>query len=381
MLSGILVLSLVSGTLSGATPRDDADDDSLYKYLSVFTEVLRLVRQAYVDETEVDSLMAGALEGAPDALDPFSMYVPEEGSEPYLASREVGIGHSGVRIVKERGVAYVVAVQKGGPAAELGLQRGDIVSELNGESTRSLPLWEIEQTLAGPGGGEVGLEILRGGENRQMTLTLGEFSVPGPTVEQVDGVSLLRLTDFTSGTAAAVRELLSFVDGDSLLVDLRGLAWGDAAAAYDVAEIFARGELGRLVNRDGALETFSADGSPDWTGRIVVLVDRGCLGACEILAKVLREQAGAKLVGQSTFGFAGRSRIVDLRAGGSLVITEAFFTGADGEPLNQGLEPDLAVGDRSRSFDELDESLEDLTLDRALELLRSEGGDELRKAA
>ena len=86
----------------------------------------------------------------------------------------------------------------------------------------------------------------------------------------------------------------------------------------------------------------------------------------------------------TTFGFAGRSRVIGLRAGGSLVITEAFYAGPDGEPINKSIEPDLVVGDRSRSFNELSESLEDLTLNRALDLLRGEEedtGDAAREAA
>ena len=97
LVSGVLVLTILSGTLLGAPTRDDEGEDSLYKYLSVFTEVLRLVRQAYVDETDLDLLMNGALDGTPDALDPFSMYVPEDAVQGYLAARQVGESRSGLR--------------------------------------------------------------------------------------------------------------------------------------------------------------------------------------------------------------------------------------------------------------------------------------------
>ena len=383
-VSGVLVLSIVSGSLLGATARrDDSSEDSLYKYLSVFTEVLRLVRQAYVDETEMTTLMDGALDGAPDALDPFSMYVPETGVEGYLEAREVGVSRSGMRVVKERGVAYIVAVQAGAPADELGIVRGDIVTRIDGGSTRDMPLWMIEEAFAAQSGTAVALEILRGGESREMSLELGEFEPHEASLEDAQGVPLLRIADFAAETRGQVAKLLAGVDGSSLLVDVRGVAWGDADSAFDVAELFAGGELGFLMNRDGVLETFEAQDSRPWSGRTVVLVDRGCQGASEIFAKVLRHGADAELVGQTTFGFAGRSRVIDLRAGGSLVITEAFYAGPDGEPLNRGVEPDLAVGDRSRSFNELGESLEDLTLSRALDLLRGDdvAEDEEREAA
>ena len=78
IFASLLTVSLViSGTMWAATSSRQGDDgnDSLYKYLSVFTEVLGLVQRAYVDQTEIEILMAGAFEGTADALDPFSLYV------------------------------------------------------------------------------------------------------------------------------------------------------------------------------------------------------------------------------------------------------------------------------------------------------------------
>ncbi|MEE2776125.1 MAG: S41 family peptidase, partial [Acidobacteriota bacterium] len=266
----------------------------------------------------------------------------------------------------------------------LGVLRGDIITRIDDQSTREMPLWEIEQALASAGGTSFELEILRGGESRRMMLELGEFESPAATLEEVDGYPILRIADFNDATRAQVAELLTGVERDELLVDVRGVAWGDISGAFAVSELFAGGELGFLMNRDGVLETYESKDPDPWSGRTVVLVDRGCQGASEIFAKVLRDSADADLVGQPTFGFAGRSRVIGLRAGGSLVITEAFYAGPDGEPINKSIEPDLVVGDRSRSFNELSESLEDLTLNRALDLLRGEEedtGDAAREAA
>ena len=183
LISGILVLTILSGTLLGAPTREDEGDDSLYKYLSVFTEVLRLVRQAYVDETDLDLLMNGALDGTPDALDPFSMYVPEEAVSDFMAAQKLGVTRSGLRVAKERGVAYVIAVQEKAPADTLGLEQGDILSRLDGDSTREIPLWRIEKALTQAPGTEVKLQVLRAGETRDFTLVLAEFEPPIAYVE------------------------------------------------------------------------------------------------------------------------------------------------------------------------------------------------------
>ena len=73
--------------------------------------------------------------------------------------------------------------------------------------------------------------------------------------------------------------------------------------------------------------------------------------------------------------------MIDLDAGGSIVLTDAFFTGPDGEPVDEGIEPDVLVGDRLRSFKELGEKLEDLILERALDVLHEQPATPEKKAA
>ena len=153
-LSAALVLPILAGTLLRASEaRDNAPkDDSFYKYLSVFSEVLGLVRQSYVDEPDMSSLMSGALDGATDALDPFSIYVPADRLAGFEEAKNVGSKRSGLILLKEHGVAYVVAVEKGSPGAGTGLKVGDIVAKLDGRSTHLMPLWEIDKLSAGPAG-------------------------------------------------------------------------------------------------------------------------------------------------------------------------------------------------------------------------------------
>lgn len=380
-LSLIVVTSLVGGGWL-ADVGDDTGRDSLYKYLSTFTEVLGLVRQAYVEETDMDTLLAAALDGTTDALDPFSLYVPPSEVEAYAHVRDTGSRLSGLTLLKERGIAYVVAVEAGSPADQAGVRPGDVVSVIDGSSTRELPLWEIQKLLAGEPGTRVELELLRLGEEVRATFDLAPFDTPVALLETVehtdpDGAvrhgTMLRVGRFEAGTAPRVAELLADVRHEAsgrLLVDLRNVAGGDPEAAYAVGELFASGELGRLVQRERTLETFGGDAEPAWSGeRLVVLVNRGTLGAAEVLASVLRQQLGAELVGERTFGHAGRQEVAQLSNGGHLLFTGAFYTGPDGQPLNESLEPDEAVSFFSRTYEERDTPAYELIYQRGLERL------------
>ncbi len=372
-LSLLVIVAIASGTFARAVTRDEADEDSLYKSLSIFTEVLNLIRRAYVEETSVDVLFAGALDGTTDALDSMSTFVPSADVERYRQARQIGTGHSGVALVKERGIAYVLAVVPGSPGEAAGLKRGDALAQIDGRRTRRMPLWELQSLFAGEPGTELALEVIRRGQSENRALTLARFEPRAPALERREEVPVLRLWRFEPGTRAAVEPLLTNLaaeGADRLIVDLRGVAGGSSEAAYDVAGLFVSGKLGGLKSRSELLETFTGDRPPVWQGTVVVLTDRATQGASEILAAILRQSGAAELVGEPTFGHAGRQVAVELSTGGELFLTDAFYTGPDDEPIHTSLEPELLVSESSRHLSEAEEPLEELILKRGLERLR-----------
>ncbi len=387
LLSAILVFPLLAATLLRAAdtgPAKKPEDDSFYKYLAVFSETLGLVRQAYVDEPDMNTLMAGALDGTTDALDPFSLYVPASQVSGFLQASTVGRRYSGLTLLKERGIAFVVAVEKGSPGDVAGIKPGDIVAKMNDRSTRLMPLWEMQEVLAAKPGSKVTMELIRVGEPVQVAFDLKPFDPPPVSLEQVEGVPLLRIPTFDDQTAAAVRNALT-KNGDKvkdkLLIDLRGVSSGDAESAYAAARLFTTGDMGALKRRAEELQVFKSDDRPVWQGKMVILVDRGTLGASEVFATVLRQKQKAELVGERTFGHAGRQGSADLSSGGRLLFTEAFYTGPDKKPLNEALKPDLLVDERSRTYLEKDTPMGELILRRGIRRLLGQEPETEAKAA
>ncbi len=381
LVSVVIVTALLGGSMLGAAGKGDAGDGSLYKYLSVFTEVLSLVRQSYVDATGMDGLIAGAMDGTTDALDPFSVYVPREQVQAFTEAKRVGASRSGLFVLKERGMPYAVTVVADSPAAQAGVVAGDLIAKLQGRSTRLMPLWEIWQILAGAPGGKIDLETIRRGEAKQLSFQLADLPPAAPQVVERDGVAMLRLATIDAATPAQVESALRAPLAQAhreLLLDLRGSATSDAAPGYAVAALFAQGDLGALLGKDADVEVFKGDKEPVWKGEIVVLQDRGTMGAAEVLATVLRQRLSAKLVGERSFGYAGRQAAVSLSNGAAVQLTDAFYAGPDRQRLRDGLKPDVLVDERSRSFHEQDKPLDDLILERGLQLLAP---DAAKKAA
>ncbi len=368
LVSAVLVFPLLAATLVRAA--DDKQvkpgDDSFYKYLSVFSETLGLVRQAYVDEPDMNTLMANALDGTTDALDPFSLYVPASAISTYNQAASVGRRYSGLTLLKERGIAYVVAVEKGSPGGLAKVRPGDVIAKINDRSTRVMPLWEMQQALTDKPGTKINLEVIRLGEPVQVSFELKAFDPPPVSVEDVEGgVTMLHVPTFDKNTVQEIRDALDKNRGklrDRLLIDLRGVSSGDPEVAYTTAQLFTSGDLGVLKRRSEEVKAFRSDEKPVWQGKMVILVDRGTLGAAEVFATVLRQKEKADLVGERTFGHAGRLGSAELSTGGRLLYTEAFYTGPDKKPLNEALKPDLLVDERSRTYLEKDTPIDDLIL-------------------
>jgi carboxyl-terminal processing protease len=383
-ISLVVVLPIAATTLLGQSEQSDAaGGDSLYRYLSVFTEVLGLVRHAYVDPVDTDALMAGALDGAPDALDPFSTFIPAAAVDDFESVKALGPRHSGLVLARESGALFALSVLEGSPAAEAGLQTGDLFAQLNGRSTRQMPLWRAEEILAGEPGTGVDVEYFRRGERATATIELAAFELPAPRLDERQGMSILRIPSLEAADAERIAGLLRTLPtdtGSGLLVDLRGVAGGDPEVGYSIARLFAAGELGHLRGSNGAGPAF-AGAEPIWQGPLVVLVDRFTEGGAEILSQVLRQKAGADLVGQTTFGHAGRLAEIPLSNGSRLMLTTDLYTGPDGKSLGEGLEPDEVVDGSTRTFAEKDLSLEALTLRRGMERLREKIQGAKRKAA
>jgi len=384
-LSLAVLIPVVSGVLWSATRVGaESDEDSLYKHLAIFSEVLGLVRSSYVDETDLAQLIAGAMDGSTDALDPLSVYLPAEAIAPYARAESVGTSHSGIYTLRSRGIAYVLAVEEGSPAAAAGFEAGDVLAEIAGRSTRDMPAWEVETLLAGEPGTRLEIEILRRGDAKRKTLELAAYPAPAPRLETVEEFPMLRVAKLESGSEAATRPLLEGLaksGAPKLLVDLRGVAGGSIEAAYAVGGLFAQGALGELHDRERSIAKFESQASPLWRGEIVALVDGSTLGAAEVLATILRDRAGAKLVGVPTFGWAGVRSSVELDGGARLLMTTAFYRGPEGEPISKALAPDVLVDELSISFGERDVDLRELILDRGLRVLRGEEEDAEPRAA
>jgi carboxyl-terminal processing protease len=372
LLSAALLVLLLTGALFGqATQRSN-----IYRYLSIFSEVLDLVRSSYVDQVSSDQLMDGAFSGVTDAIDEFSYYVPPQQMTQYKTFLDLDDNGVGLVVTKRFGYAYVISAIPGSPADEAGFERGDFIEKVNGTPTQKMPVWQVRQALRSER--PVKLQVLRGGQTRREELTLkkSDFHPLPLETRQIGDVAYIQIPYFEQGTAAQFRQALLDVHKSGtrkLIVDVRGNAGGDVEQAIAAAdELLTSGLITAQEGRKVESKRWQADRETAYDGEVQVLTDASTATGGEVFAAAIRDNGRGKLVGVNTYGKSVVQRFIPLSSGGGVHMTVAYFMTPDMKPIKErGVKPDVAVDITAQLLrdDEKNQGpKEDLILNKALAL-------------
>jgi carboxyl-terminal processing protease len=359
------VVALASGAMGGASA-------GLYRLVSMFGQVVSLVRTAYVEEVPVDVLEMGAMTGLVEDADPGGQYVPDAMITGYARVRARTLPPFGLVLGRRSTYPLVLQVIAGSPAEKAGIVPGELVERVGAEPVRARPLWRALTLLdAAERKGEVSLDVIdrQLSGKRPVSLKAAAFALSGPVIDVQEGVPVVRVPVLEPGAAAKLSEsLLAHGSAASLVVDLRGAGLGTPEGAAKIAAELSGGDVEvRLGKKDGKEEVVGAKGSArSW--KLVVCMDGTTAGPAELLAAALKTH-GATVVGGDSYGDTGE-RSALRGAGGEVWLATAWGLDPEGKPiLGTGLKPDERVRARRGG---------DAILERALELA---GGRAVKQAA
>jgi carboxyl-terminal processing protease len=372
LLSGFLVLFLLGGGLAVKV----GAGESTYHQALVFSEVLSLVLDNYVDPVEAKPLLRGAYEGMLGGLDAHGAFLtPEEVAE--WKTREEGSpgADAGITVLKAGHGLQVVAVRPGTPAADSGVVLGDQIRAIDERPIRDLSLGQAWALLRGAPGSAVTLDLLHpadGFRREQVVVKRTVANSPPHVIETRHGIAVLRLHDLArvdAGQLAAELEQTRDGGTSELLVDLRNLADFTPRGAARIAGLFVEGgPLLRLRDRSGRLvETLEVvrEAGRAWPGEVSVLVNGATAGGAEALASLIHDRDGMVL-GESTYGLGAEPKLYELEDGSGLVISAALWETSSGARWNaSGLQPDHEVQGKGATLAEMSDD----QLDRALSFL------------
>jgi carboxyl-terminal processing protease len=349
----VLVLLLMGWTnLKAKTGEENPD---VYQYLRLFSDVLNIVQDNYVEKADVKKLIYGAVSGMLRELDPHSSFLKPEEYKELQVETKGKFGGLGIEITMRDGILTVVSPLEGTPADKAGIQAGDQIIRIDDQPTQDMSLTEAVQKMRGPKGTKVKLTIIRKGERKPLDFelirdTISIQSVKWRTLEP--GYGYVRISSFQSGTGADLRKALDQLESDNhplqgLVLDLRNDPGGLLDQAVEVADEFISEGLivytgGRLENQKMRFEAHKNSKPRNFP--IVVLVNSGSASASEIVAGALQDHKRAIVLGEPTFGKGSVQTVIPLNDGSALRLTTSLYYTPSGRSIQaKGIEPDILV--------------------------------------
>jgi carboxyl-terminal processing protease len=379
--------------------------DEAYKELSVFMEVLRKVRDEYVEVPNMSNVEEGAMRGLIDALDPYCSFLSKKQYEDLQKRQASGTAGLGMVLSKRSDVVYVVSCDHNGAAAEAGIRPGDYLLAIDGKDVENKSLLEVDSYLHGAAGSRVKLTFYRSSRTTrpvELEVTLREPVGTRVDSKMLDGqVGLLDVNSLSEASVELLKvklKTLVSAGAKKLILDLRDCADGSPKDGAEVTNFFlksgviyfSQNRLGEKVQVVEALpEKFLTDVP------LVVLIDGSTAGAAEITAGALKDHARATIVGEKSFGVGSAQKTIQLKSGAVLILSTAKFCTPSGKFIQDetaskaGIVPDVKAPEDEKRMDlmvdsyydeqeeaakyrQLQEKIERIQLDRALEILSGE---------
>jgi carboxyl-terminal processing protease len=327
----------------------------------------------YDGELDVATLIQGANRGLVAAAgDDYTAYMSPQEATDFNDSLSGNIGGGiGAVIGLKNNMTTIMSVLKDNPAIKAGLQANDTILKVNDESTSGWTVEKAVSVIRGESGTTVKLNIQRGNEVKDYTITRAIINNPSVDGSVVDGVGTMTITRFDTETGDLARVVAQdFVNQGvkAVILDLRGNNGGYVSAAVDVAGLWLDNQI-VVTERVGntVRDTLKSGSNAILSGiPTVVLVDGGTASASEIVAGALKDHNVAKLVGDTTFGKGSVQLPISLDGGAELKVTIARWYTPNGKNINQqGIVPDSTI---LLTQDDVDQGI-DPQLDEAKKVL------------
>jgi carboxyl-terminal processing protease len=368
LLAGV-ALGVMAPQIVATTAAQENTPRNTYEYLDLFGDIFERVRVAYVEEVDEQKLIEAAINGMLASLDPHSAYLPPKNFQDMREQTKGEFGGLGIEVTMENGFIKVVAPIDDTPAAIAGLEPGDFITHIDGESVLGLTLSDAVDKMRGPVGAEIVITISRDSAEEPFDVTIVRdiIKIRAVRTRTEGNVGILRITTFNEQTfdnlKAGIAEIEEKIGEDKIVgyvVDLRNNPGGLLSQAIAVSDAFL--EAGEIVSTRGrdleAADRGNAK-SGDLTGGkpIVVLINEGSASASEIVAGALQDQRRAIILGAKSFGKGSVQTVMRLGDKGAMKLTTARYYTPSGRSIQSlGIEPDILVEERKINGAEEDDT-------------------------
>ncbi len=331
----ILAVALVASTLSVSA---QSKNFKLARWVEIQNAIVKQLDKSYVDSLPVDRIERKAVDAMLGALDPYTIYIPQEENEDLQMLIHKTYGGIGAVIYKPdvNGNVIINEPYAGSPAAKAGLKCGDEILTINGESVIGLTSSQCSDKMRGEPATKVVFNVkkLRSGEEEIIEITREKIHLPEVEYAGMitDKVGYICQSGFSEGVARDVHDAvvrLKKQGMEKLVLDLRGNGGGLLAEAVNEVSVFL--PAGSLVvsakgrEESSNYELFTKYQPVDTRMPLIILVDSGSASASEIVAGAIQDTDRGTVMGERTFGKGLVQSMFELPYGGAMKLTTAKY--------------------------------------------------------
>ena len=325
------------------------NDDVWNRSVTKFSGILSLIEEHYYSEVNEEKLVYSSIRGMLETLDPHSYFLDPDNlsrmREEYTG-KYYGLG---IQIQKHGENLVVIAPIEGTPASRLGIQPGDVISAIEGESTKPLSSFDALQKLRGPKGTKVTITIVREGLEAPLEMTIEREEIPLHSVPYAfmltDTTGYIFIRNFAETTTDEFKEKMSQLSQKGmkeLILDLRGNTGGPFFQSIELSDFFLpKGDVivsikgrNKIYNRE-----FRAQRNDQFENiPLVILINRGSASASEIVSGAVMDNDRGYIVGEDSWGKGLVQTVFPLGENLAVALTTAKYFTPSGRSIQRDFE-------------------------------------------
>ena len=374
LVSSLITIILVNEKFMALTNITNiASGDGTTGIESALASIRNILEDEYIGELDDEQMLEMAIKGYVAGVgDEYTVYyTPEEMNQEYDTAMGNYVGIGIYMIVNyEEGNITVVEPMENSPAEQAGIQEGDLITKVEGETITSENVNEMSNKIKGEEGTTVKLEIKRENETKEIEVKRERIEVSHIDSKMLENnIAYIQISDFDGGAAEEFKENyenFKSQGANSLIIDIRNNGGGVVDEAIDILEMICDKGSTLLIetDKDGKEIVTKCEKNPIIDMPIVVLVNNNSASASEILAGALKDNNKATIIGEKTYGKGVIQSLMKLQDGSGLKTTIAEYCTPSRNKINKiGIEPDIIV--------ELPENIEEVTEENDTQLQRA----------
>ena len=347
-------------------------DDELQEFIENYDYVV----DNYYGDVDKTKLIDSAIAGMLNSLDNNSAYVGGSDSN-FSIFLEGNYEGAGIQItINDDNDIVIYSVFDGTSASKAGLKSGDIIVKINDKDTTGMSLEDFSKIVKEQEG-YFTITYKRDGAEHKAKLKTSKVELKSVSSKMMERdnkkIGYIRLTIFASNSDEQFKKALDELEDkgiDGLVIDLRGNSGGHLVTAENIISMFldSTHPIYQIKSKDGQKKYYS-NGKETKKYKIAVLIDSSSASASEVVTSALKEQYGATVVGENSYGKGTVQELQTLPDGEQYKLTTKSWLTSLGKVIDKkGIEPDYAITLNNEYFeDPTDEN--DNQLQKALEVI------------